>query len=209
MGWFSNWFGKKKRKESNQTSAPQASYDLYNNGQTQNVNSYESNSLLVAYEETLAQINEAAEAASSVTLDLAGSDDSSAAPVEAETPVITPAVETATEPLVPDAAALASSAPEVTELTVEADLSSDPVPSTAASIAKPRPTNYYVSLKKDPNGNELWWEVKKGKNVLELCSSRESAMSLVENLAAEDQVATCTIRVDGAIQEKRKFGGKK
>ena len=61
MGWFSRWRQRKESKK-NKTSEPKASYDLYNDSQTQNLGLDEGNDVSVAYEESLVnQFNQPAE----------------------------------------------------------------------------------------------------------------------------------------------------
>lgn len=188
MGLF-NFLKRKKHKDNKSTNIPKASYDLYNNGETQNINSYENSNLLVAYEETVSK-NEKA------TDDFNEQDTGETQISESK-----------------ESEQVQSSAVESDLSENETDLSQTQESEPTQNIKTnnlPKKISYYISVKKDKTGKKLGWEVKKGYNLEKLCSSKDEALTYVKTIIEqENQEATCTIRkVDGSIQEKLKFNRK-
>lgn len=186
MGLF-NFLKRKKHKDNKSTNIPKASYDLYNNGETQNINSYENSNLLVAYEETVSK-NEKA------------TDDFN----EQDTGETQISESKESEQVQPSA---------VDSDLIENKAELPPTEEPAKNIKTNNPAkkiSYYISVKKDKTGKKLGWEVKKGYNLEKLCSSKDEALTYVKTVVEqENQEATCTIRkVDGSIQEKLKFNRK-
>ena len=186
MGLF-NFLKRKKHKDNKSTNIPKASYDLYNNGETQNINSYENSNLLVAYEETVSK-NEKA------TDDFNEQDTGETQISESKD----------SEQI--QSSAIDSNLPENKIDPSETEESTKNVKKNNS----PKKISYYISVKKDKTGKKLGWEVKKGYNLEKLCSSKDEALTYVKTIIEqENQEATCTIRkVDGSIQEKLKFNRK-
>ena len=217
MGLFS-FFKRKKNKDNTSTNIPKASYDLYNNGETQNINSYENSNLLVAYEETVAK-NESEKIDDLQALDNAETVETPIADTEVqqETPQVDASEQVNSElesnPIEPAVEnAPMDEAPAETVATEEqpAEAANLTETSEEKEMAQTKTTAYYISVKKDKSGKKLGWEVKKGRNPEKLCANKEEALSYVKSVVEqENQEATCVIRkTDGSVQEKLKFNKK-
>lgn len=216
MGLFS-FFKRKKNKDNTNTNIPKASYDLYNNGETQNINSYENSNLLVAYEETVAK-NESEKIDDLQALDNAETGETPIADeVQQETPQVD-ASEQANSELENNPIEHVAENAQIDETPVEptatetqpAEVANETETSEEKSMAQTKTTAYYISVKKDKSGKKLGWEVKKGRNPEKLCANKEEALSYVKSVVEqENQEATCVIRkTDGSVQEKLKFNKK-
>ena len=190
MGLF-NFLKRKKHKDSKSTNIPKASYDLYNNGETQNINSYENSNLLVAYEETISK-NEKEK-----VIDDFNEEDTN------ETQVSDSEESDQIESLIQ------KNAEHFSKNEIELSVINDSADNNKTNNSSKK-ISYYISVKKDKSGKKLGWEVKKGSNFQKLCSNKDEALSYVKTVVEQaNQEATCTIRkIDGTIQEKLKFNRK-